>query len=74
MVTVTEKTVVEGTNKYPKFLSSVNIAVTQANDDNVNKLVEDAENYKERMFKMKDTLVKERGEGQELKRKHEATL
>ena len=26
------------------------------------------------MFKMKDTLIKERGEGMELKRKHDATL
>ena len=42
--------------------------------DNVDKLVEDAKHYKERMLKMKDTLVKERGEGRELKRKHEVTL
>ena len=38
------------------------------------KLVEDVENYKEIMLKMKDTLVKERGEGLELKRKHEDTI
>ena len=36
--------------------------------------MEDAEHYKEKMIKMKDTLVKERGEGWELKRKHETTI
>ena len=46
----------------------------QANAYNVNKLVGDAEHYKEIMIKMKDSLVKERGEGRELKRKHEATI
>ena len=64
----------EGTNKDPKFLSSVSIAVVQANADNVDKLVEDVTHHKEKMFKMRDTLVKERGEGIELKIKHEATL
>ena len=37
----------------------------------MSKLVEDVEHYKERMLKMKDTLIKEWGEGQDLKRKHE---
>ena len=58
MVTVIEKTVMEGTNKDPNLLSYVNIASTQANADNVDKLVEDAENYKEMVLKMKDTLLK----------------
>ena len=47
------------------------IAAVQSNIDNVSKMVEDAEHYKERMLKMKETLVKERGEVKELKRKHE---
>ena len=51
--------VAEGTNTYPNLLAYVNIESAQANTDNVNKLVEDAEHYKERMLKMKDTLVKE---------------
>ena len=55
-------------------MKCVSIEASQANADNVDKLVEDAENYKERMLKMKDTLFKESGEGRELKRKHEATL
>ena len=58
-----EKNVVESTNKDPKFLASVNISIVQSNVDNFDKLVEDAEHYKERRNKMKYTLVKERGEG-----------
>ena len=74
VVMVIERTVVEGTNKAPEFLPSINIVAAQAKDDNVDKLVEDAEHYKEMMLKMKDTLVKERGEGRELKMKHEEIL
>ena len=50
------------------------VSKTQANADNVLKLVEDVGHYKERMSQMKETLRKERGEGQELKRKHDDTL
>ena len=63
VVIVTEKTVIDGTNKDPKFLAFVSIAAAQYDVDNVDKLVEDTEHYKEKMIKMKDTLVKERGEG-----------
>ena len=52
----------------------VSIADLQANVDNYNKLVGDAEHYKARMLNMKDTLVKERGEGRESKRKHGTTI
>ena len=74
MVTVIEKTIMQGTNEDPQFLASVSIESTRANADNVNKLVGDAKYYKERMIKIKNTLFKERGEGRDLKRKHEATL
>ena len=74
VVTVSEKTVMQGTNQYTKFLGLVSIKTTQANADNVESLVEYAEHYKEIMLQMKDTLVKERGEGQELKRKQKGTL
>ena len=36
--------------------------------------MENTYQYKEKMIRMKDTLVKERGEGQEMKRKHKVTL
>ena len=57
VVTVTEKSVMQGTNQDPVFLASVNIVASQANADNVGKLVEDVEHYKERMLKRKKTLV-----------------
>ena len=53
----------QGTNQDPIFLASVNITAAQANADNIGKLVENVEQYKEIMCKMKNTLVKERGEG-----------
>ena len=53
----------EGTNKDPKFMVSVSVAIAQDNADNVDHLIESVEHHKEKMFKMKDTLVKERGEG-----------
>ena len=52
----------------------ISVEVAQANADNVKKLVEYVGHYKERMLKMKENLVKERGEEWESKRKHEATL
>ena len=73
-IIVTEKTIVEKTNQDPKFLASISVVTAQVNADNVEKLMEDAYHYKEKMIKMEDTLIKEIGEGQELKRKHEATL
>ena len=36
--------------------------------------MDDVENHKEKILKLKDILVKLRGEGIELKRKHDATL
>ena len=63
VVTVIEKTIVKLTNQDPIFLASINIAGAQASVDNVGKLVEDVENYKERMCVLKRTLVTERGEG-----------
>ena len=74
VVTVTEKIIMEGTNKDPKLLSFVSLASMQTNADNVDKLVEDVTHHKEKMFKMRDTLVKERGEDMELKTKQQATL
>ena len=66
---VTEKTVMKGTNQDPVFLASVSVTDTQFNADNVGTLVKKVEHYKERMHKMKNTLVQEIREGGELKRK-----
>ena len=58
VVTVTKNTIMEGTHKDPKFTSSVNIAISQANADNFDKLMNDVERNKEKIFKLKDNLVK----------------
>ena len=52
----------------------VGLAAAQANAVNVSKMVEDVDQSKEKMSRMKETLRKERGEGQELKRKYDDTL
>ena len=74
VVTVTENTFMDGTNKYPKFMASVSVEAMQSCVDNIYRLIESVENHKENMLKMKDTLVKERGEGIGIKIKQAATL
>ena len=64
----------EGTHKDPKFMSYVNVATPQASADNVDRLMKNVEHQKEKIIKLKDTLVNTRGEGIELKIKHEAIL
>ena len=73
-VMVTVIIFMQSTNEDPQLLAMVSIAEAQANADNASKLVEDARHYNERMLKMKETLVKERTKGQDLKRKHDDTL
>ena len=74
VVTITERTIMEGTPKDPKFMESVNIAAAQASADNVDWLMEDADHNKEKMLKLKANLVKTNEEGIELKRKYDAIL
>ena len=74
VVTITENTIMEGTHKDSKFTASVKIAAAQASADNVDRLMNDMEQNKEKMMKLKDNLVKMQGEGIELKRKHDAIL
>ena len=73
-IMVNEKKVVHGTNKDPKLLARAGVASALANVDNVDIIVDNLEQYKKRVSQMKETLKKERGEGQILKRKHEDSL
>ena len=73
-VMVIEKIVIHGNNKDPKLLARESVASALANVDNVDKIVDDLEQYKKKVSQMKETLKKERGEGQILKRKHEDIL
>ena len=74
MVIVTKNTIMEGTHKEPNLMASVNIAAAQASTNNVDQLMENVEHHKEKMLKLKDTLVKTRGDSVELKRNHDAIL
>ena len=74
VVTVTENTIMEGTDKDPKSMDLVNIETSQVGADNVDRLIDDVYRNKEKMLKLKDNLVKMQGEGIELKRKHDAIL
>ena len=73
-IMVTEKIVIHGTDKDPRLLAREGVASTLANVDNVDKIVDDLEQYKKKVSQMKETLKKERSEGQILKRKHEDSL
>ena len=55
-------------------MASISVVFDQSNTYNVDILKETVDQYKENMVRVKDTLMKERGEGREIKRKHEATL
>ena len=44
-------------------MASISVISAQANADKIDKLMENADQYKEKMIRMKDTLLKERGEG-----------
>ena len=59
-----------GTHEDPRLLAMASIAAAQANVDNVGKLVEDTEYYKEKMKQIKETLVSKRTKGKQLKRLH----
>ena len=69
-----EKTNFQGTDKDPRLLARGGVAVALSNEDNVDKIMTDLKEYKKKVVQMKETLKKERGEGQTLKRKHEEIL
>ena len=73
-IMVTKKTVLHGTNKDPKLLATAGVVSGLANADNVNQMVDDPEQYKDKMSQVKENLWKERGEGKILKRKYDDTL
>ena len=55
-------------------MARAGVASSLANDDNVDKIMTDLEQYKKKVVQMKETMKNERGEGQILKRKHEDIL
>ena len=73
-IMVTDKKIIHGTDKDPRLLAKAGVASALANEDNVDKIMTNLEQYKKNFFQMKETLNKERGEVQILKRKHEDIL
>ena len=73
-VMVTKKIVVHGNNKYLIQMEKVGVALSLATEDNVDKIMTELEQSKKKIAQMKETLKRERGEGQSLKRKHEEML
>ena len=74
VTTMTERTVVKNVEEHPKELATMGIANAYENDHNMDKLMENDEQYKGKMPEMKDVLRKEEKVGRESKRKYEATL
>ena len=74
VTTVTERTVMKNVEEYPKQLAFMDIANAYANAHNVDRLLENIEQYKGKMAEMKEVLRKEEKVGRESKRKYEATL
>ena len=60
--------------EHPKQLASMGIANSYANAHNVERIMENIEQYKGKMAEMKEVLRKEEKVGIESKRKYEATL
>ena len=66
----TEKTIVHETKTDPRLMARAGVASALANEDNVDKIMTDLEQYKKKVVQMKETLKKERGKGKIIKRKH----
>ena len=52
-IMVAEKTIVHGTDKDPRLLAKVGVASALANEDNVDKIMTDLEQYKKKVVQMK---------------------
>ena len=70
VTTVTERIVIKKVEEYPKQLASMGIA----NAHNVDRLMENIEQYKGKMAEMNEVLRKEEKVGRESKKKYEATM
>ena len=62
-IMVTEKTIVHGTDKDPRLLARAGVASSLVNEDNVDKIMTDLEQYKKNIVPMKETIKNEKGEG-----------
>ena len=65
---ITNKTLVHGTNTDPRLIARAEVALTQANEDNIDKIMTDLEQSRKIGAQLKETLKKERDEGQKIKK------
>ena len=68
---ITDKTLVYGIDVDPRLTARDGVALTQATEDNVERLMTDLEQSRKKAAQLKETLKKERDEGHKLKRKYE---
>ena len=68
---ITDKTLVHGTDADPRLIARAGVALTQATEDNMDRLMTNLEQSRKNAAQLKDTLRKERDEGNKLKRKFE---
>ena len=68
---VTDTTVMLGTDKDPRLTIRAGAALIDASEDNINKVMIELESAKKTSAQLKDTLRKERDDGNRLKRKYE---
>ena len=68
---ITDTAVMLGTDQDPRFTLRVGAAMIDASEDNINKVMIELESSKKTFAQLKDTLRKEREEGNRLKQKFE---
>ena len=68
---ITDKNLVHGTDADPRLTARVGVALIQATEDNVDKLMTDLEQSRKYAAQLKDILKKDRDEGNKLNRKFE---
>ena len=68
---ITDTAVMLGTDRDPRFTLRAGAALINASEDNMGKVMTDLEQSKNSLAQLKDTLRKEREEGNRLKRKYE---
>ena len=66
---IIDKTLVYGTDADTRLIARARVALTQATEDNVDRLMMDLEQSRKNTDWLKETLKKERDEGHKLKRK-----
>ena len=68
---ITDKTLVHGTDVDQRLTARARVALTQAIEDNVDRLMTNLDQSRKNAAQLKETLKKERDEGYKLKRKFE---